>query len=607
MKKRLITYYQKERIIKFISLLVMGAFLVINLFPIFWMVFCSFKNNNDILSGNVGFSRVQTDISSFYEENDFFYVFSIDGTISKYSKSDKKFINKVTVKGHGINYTVDSNYIYFAVANKGLYKIDKNSLKILKHPTNPITNVDSNKIGNASLVLAGENIYYTVEFKGLSNIYVYDRVNLKPITDKPVRKLAFDDNAFIRSMYYSKPYIYIGTDSGVAKYNPRTGNIIKFISFGNDYYPSGLQKIIKISNNVVSVATQYGVYQLDMKTGVCLNKSNFGLPIFEDVYVKNNKMYVANQNGLAIIDLNKNIVVATYKGLVKELSDGVVVNHKTQFNSDEISTVLPLEKELLLGSSFGRISFMRESEGKPYGETQLPLGYKLVKVSNYEDLWKNIDFGLYLRNSVIISGFTMIFSMILATLASYALVRYKFKGNKEFGIAILSTQMIPQIMYLIPLFIMFKWMTDVTHIQIKGTFTGLIFIYTAFFVPFSIWILRSFFSSIPVELEESARIDGCNGFQVFWKIALPLAIPGIIATGIYIFLTAWDELMFAWVLTNSNTMTIPIGIRLFVGNFQNRYDLMMAAATVATIPVLVLFFMLQKHIVKGLTAGAVKG
>jgi multiple sugar transport system permease protein len=141
----------------------------------------------------------------------------------------------------------------------------------------------------------------------------------------------------------------------------------------------------------------------------------------------------------------------------------------------------------------------------------------------------------------------------------------------------------------------------------KGTFFGLILIYSAFFIPFSIWILRGFFAAIPVELEEAAKIDGCSPLQVFWYVVLPLAVPGIIATGVYVFLTAWDELMFAWVLTNADTMTIPVGIRLFVGNYQNRFDLMMAAATIATIPVIVLFFMLQKYIVKGLTAGAVKG
>jgi len=135
----------------------------------------------------------------------------------------------------------------------------------------------------------------------------------------------------------------------------------------------------------------------------------------------------------------------------------------------------------------------------------------------------------------------------------------------------------------------------------------MIFVYSVFYVPFSIWILRGFFAAIPNELEEAARIDGCSPWQVFWYVVLPLAVPGIIATGVYVFLTTWDELMFAWVLTSADTMTIPVGIRNFVGNYQNRFDLIMAAATVATVPVMAIFFMLQKYIVKGLTAGAVKG
>jgi len=230
-----------------------------------------------------------------------------------------------------------------------------------------------------------------------------------------------------------------------------------------------------------------------------------------------------------------------------------------------------------------------------------------VHWDNYVDMWKNVNFGLYLKNSLIICGSTMVLAMILSTLAAYALSRFKFPGSDLFSNTILATQMIPAIMYLIPLYIMFVKFTVMTGIPVKGTYLGLILIYSAFFVPFSIWILRGFFASIPKELEEAARIDGCSALQVFWYIALPLAKPGIIATGIYLFLQAWDELMFAWVLTNGDTMTIPVGIRLFVGNYQNRFDLMMAAAVVATIPVVVLFFMLQKHIVKGLTAGAVKG
>ena len=246
--------------------------------------------------------------------------------------------------------------------------------------------------------------------------------------------------------------------------------------------------------------------------------------------------------------------------------------------------------------AIGRVGLSRNLAGQP-----------VVHWENYVDMWKNVNFGLYLKNSLIICGSTMVLAMIFSTLAAYALSRFRFPGSDLFSNAILATQMIPAIMYLIPLYIMFVKFTVLTGIPVKGTFTGIILIYSAFFIPFSIWILRGFFASIPKELEEAALIDGCNAFQVFRHVALPLAMPGIIATGIYVFLTAWDELMFAWVLTNADTMTIPVGIRLFVGNYQNRFDLMMAAATVATLPVVILFFMLQKHIVKGLTAGAVKG
>ncbi len=262
---------------------------------------------------------------------------------------------------------------------------------------------------------------------------------------------------------------------------------------------------------------------------------------------------------------------------------------------------------LCLGTSGGRIIKYEPSSGRVVAQVRVPPGHLLVRWYNYVDMWRNVNFGLYLRNSLIICGFTMLFAMVFSTLAAYALSRFRFPGTDLFSNSILATQMIPAIMYLIPLYIMFVKFTLLTGIPVKGTFYGMILIYSAFFLPFSIWILRGFFAAIPRELEEAALIDGCSRFQVFWYVALRLAVPGIIATGIYVFLTAWDELMFAWVLTNADTMTIPVGIRLFVGNYQNRFDLMMAAATVATLPVVVLFFMLQRHIVRGLTAGAVKG
>ncbi len=227
---------------------------------------------------------------------------------------------------------------------------------------------------------------------------------------------------------------------------------------------------------------------------------------------------------------------------------------------------------------------------------------------NYYEMWVNINFLKYFRNSFIVCGSTTIIALTIATLAGYAVARYKFRGSNIFGAAVLATQMVPGIMFLLPLYLMFIKIQDTLGIRIINTFPGMIIVYSAFFIPFSIWILRGFFASIPVEIEEAAIIDGCSKFGAFMRVVLPISRVGLIATGIYIFLMAWDELLFAWVLTTSSEVaTIPVGIRLYVGNFQNRYDLLMAAGCVTTLPVLIIFFTLQKQFIRGMTAGSVKG
>lgn len=231
-----------------------------------------------------------------------------------------------------------------------------------------------------------------------------------------------------------------------------------------------------------------------------------------------------------------------------------------------------------------------------------------VNWKNYIEMWQNINFFAYLKNSLIICGITTIITLTLAVFAGYAVAKYKFPGSGIFGSTVLATQMIPGMMFLLPLYMMFIKVQEKVGIKIVNTYPGVIITYSAFFIPFSIWILRGFFATIPKELEEAARIDGCSKFGAFIRVILPVSVTGIIATGIYIFLMAWDELLFAWVLTTDiSTQTIPVGIRLYVGNYQNRYDLMMAASVVTTIPVLVIFFALQKKFISGMTAGAVKG
>lgn len=227
---------------------------------------------------------------------------------------------------------------------------------------------------------------------------------------------------------------------------------------------------------------------------------------------------------------------------------------------------------------------------------------------NYVEMQTNINFFGYFKNSVIIVGASTLISLTLATCAGYALARYKFPGSNLFGLTMLGTQLIPPTMTLIPMYLIFIAIQNYLGMQFVDSYKGMIIPYVTIFTPASIWIIRGFFATIPVELEEAARIDGCSKFQAFYKIILPLSLPGILATGISTFLAGWDELMIASVLTTTATyQTIPVGIRLFIGNMQNRYDLTMAASVVTTLPVLIIFFMLQKHFIQGMTAGAVKG
>ncbi len=222
---------------------------------------------------------------------------------------------------------------------------------------------------------------------------------------------------------------------------------------------------------------------------------------------------------------------------------------------------------------------------------------------NYIDLWKQVNFGMYFKNSLIVCSLVMVIVTVLAMFSGYALARYRFPGADTFGLAVLATQLIPGILFLLPLYEVFVTIKRETGVPMIGSNLGAIVLYIAFYLPLSLWILRSFFASIPRDLEEAAMIDGCSEFQAFWHVAVPLAAPGIVATAIYVFLTAWDELMFAWVL---NVKTIPVGIRLYVGQYQNRFDLMSAASVAVTIPVLITFFLFQRQMISGLTAGAVK-
>jgi multiple sugar transport system permease protein len=225
----------------------------------------------------------------------------------------------------------------------------------------------------------------------------------------------------------------------------------------------------------------------------------------------------------------------------------------------------------------------------------------------FKDMWKTIDFERFLINSAIICTTAALLATAFASTAGYALARFRFRGAKPFGLAVIGTQLIPGSMFLLPVFIGFLWIKQHLGIQLYDTRVGMILVYTAFFTPVAIYFMRSFFQGVPRDLEEAAQVDGCTRFSAFVRVVLPAAAPGLVATFVYAFLFAWDELLFVASLTEHNAETLPLGIRLFIGNYSQYYGQLMAAGVVSTLPVVIAFFAAQRWLVRGITAGAVKG
>ena len=225
----------------------------------------------------------------------------------------------------------------------------------------------------------------------------------------------------------------------------------------------------------------------------------------------------------------------------------------------------------------------------------------------FSRMWESVDFERYLVNSLIICTVAALAATAFASFAGYALARYEFRGSASLSLGVVGTQLIPGSLFLLPVFMGFIWLKQHTPISLFDTHLGMILVYTAFFTPVAIYFMRYFFAAIPRDLEEAAMVDGCTRFSAFVKIVLPAAAPGLVATFVYAFLFAWDELLFVASLTQHNAETIPIGIRNFIGNYQERTAQLMAAGVVSTLPVLIAFFATQRWLVKGITAGAVKG
>ncbi len=202
--------------------------------------------------------------------------------------------------------------------------------------------------------------------------------------------------------------------------------------------------------------------------------------------------------------------------------------------------------------------------------------------------------------SAIVTIVSTALAIAFGSAAAYGLARYRFRGSRDLAFFILSTRMAPPIAFVLPMFLVFK------TLHLLDTYFVLIIVYTGMNMSFVVWLLRGFFEEIPIELEESALLDGYGRIDVFRKIALPLAKPGIIAAAIFSAIFAWNEFLFAMILTGDNVRTLPVAITGFSTSMGIRWGAFMATAAVGVLPIFILTVLLQRHLVRGLTFGAVK-
>jgi len=229
-----------------------------------------------------------------------------------------------------------------------------------------------------------------------------------------------------------------------------------------------------------------------------------------------------------------------------------------------------------------------------------------LTVQPFLDMWQTIPLAEYFVNSIVVSTVASLASVAVGLLAAYALSRYRFRGRQAFSIAVLSTQMFPGILFLLPLFVIFVNLSQATGINLYQSRLGLIITYMTFTLPFAIWMLAGYLDSVPRELDEAAKVDGAGPLGAFVRVVIPVAMPGIVAVTIYAFMTSWGEVLFASVLTNDSTRTLAVGLQGYATQNDVYWNQIMAASLTVSVPVVIGFLLLQRYLVAGLTAGSVK-
>src|SRR4051812_10768836 len=229
-----------------------------------------------------------------------------------------------------------------------------------------------------------------------------------------------------------------------------------------------------------------------------------------------------------------------------------------------------------------------------------PIPYDAT-LDSYKALFTEQPFLRWLGNSLLVAGAVTVTGVALAAIGGYAFSRFRFVGRNATMLAILTTQMFPATMLLLPLYLV------IAKLHLVDTYLGLMVFYTSTALPFCVWQMKGFYDTIPASLEEAARIDGCSRGVAFWRVILPLAVPGLVITALFSFMTAWSEyIVAAQVMQDEEMFTLPLGLKSFQSSLSTQWGLYAAASILVSLPVVIVFLMLSKYLVSGLTLGSVK-
>lgn len=419
------------------------------------------------------------------------------------------------------------------------------------------------------------------------------------------------------------------------------GNVIHWVTPQSGLPSSSVQRILRVSDREILVAHDQGFSLVDIAERKVLANYPFGesgLPFYNG---RDLRLSVVNRSSV-VFSCGREIVFFDFRAgrAVKRLyadsrlfpsdisavgsvsgkiyfgiSDGLVEMNLWDLLSEErarrsvsvggVATSLFADGEsVLVGMQGGKLAMVDDKMHCVADRYELPEGRMRLHFRNYEDLWRTIPFGKFLSNSLIICSATVLICLLLGSLAGYGLARMSFRHRNLLNGGLVASQVVPNILLLIPAFLILSYLQIHTSVRLLNTKSGIILLYSALFLPMATWILSNMFRMQPREIEEAALMDGCTPLSAFFRVALPSALPGILTTGVYIFILAWDELMVAWVFSlDLSTATIPVGMRLFFGQFGSRFDLMMAAATLSTLPVVVLFLFMRRHLLLGFSGG----